>query len=732
MELIEQFKQTYPRVSLDGLRDLIFSDRYALKDPNRDFRVGDKVVVLVEMMGDWPRRETGIIQSIDGDHATVMTSGGEEVTKPLSDMDRVLEQSVSDMWDRIAYYLPLKTEAKEKVGEVAEAFRWGLEDFRFSPGGRINAYIGSEQLRHLTYMPDDFDNLDLTAYNCLSGETIVHTEDGLVPIKDLVGKTVKVLSMDGVMREAQFASFGVQELMKVELSTGEVIYATPNHRWYVTGRSKKLDEVTTVDLEGKHIPIVSGPRPEYACKKRATVRVEKVSVTDRVEEVYCAIEPETHSFVIGSGVLTGNCFVIPMKPNSENVRYGADSRKAIIDTLGNMVEIMSRGGGVGVNLSALRPTRAYVQGVNGHSSGAVSWGGLFSYTTGLVEQGGSRRGALMLILDDWHPSVIEFISSKVESGIEEIAKKWGPKFPFATFKHHGITNANISVAVSDDFMQAVKSDSKWDLVFPDYEAMDKGTYNREWDGDIRAWREKGYPVKVYATVKARDLWEYLMESAWRSAEPGVVFLERYNKESNSWYYSKVICTNPCLTGDTIVHSPEGDITIKELAERGEEYPVYTYNREVNKVEVRTGINPVKTKENAEVVKVTFDDGTFIRLTPDHRVWKRDYSSQSWDEGYWFPAGDLESGDVVSPFVYNDSAEGSKKVVSVDFDGREDVYDLTVPGTHSFFANGILVHNCGEQGLPGWGVCNLGHINLSRFVQGPIGAAKVDWEGSGYG
>ena len=76
-----------------------------------------------------------------------------------------------------------------------------------------------------------------------------------------------------------------------------------------------------------------------------------------------------------------NCYVIPSPK---------DSRGGIMDTLGQMTEIMSRGGGVGINLSSLRPRRSLVKGVNGSSSGAVSWGGLFSYTTGLIEQGGSR------------------------------------------------------------------------------------------------------------------------------------------------------------------------------------------------------------------------------------------------------------------------------------------------------------------------------------------------------
>ncbi|MGC5327096.1 adenosylcobalamin-dependent ribonucleoside-diphosphate reductase [Brevibacillus sp. SYSU BS000544] len=209
-----------------------------------------------------------------------------------------------------------------------------------------------------------------------------------------------------------------------------------------------------------------------------------------------------------------NCYVIP-SPH--------DSRGGIMDTLSQMTEIMSRGGGVGINLSSLRPRRALVKGVNGSSSGSVSWGGLFSYTTGLIEQGGSRRGALMLMLNDWHPDLNEFITVKQTMGL--------------------VTNANLSVCVSNGFMKAVKEDLDWDLVFPDTSDPD---YETEWDGNLTKWREElGKPVKVYKTVRARDIWHTIIESAWKSAEPGIVFMEYYNQMSNSWYFNPIICTNPC-------------------------------------------------------------------------------------------------------------------------------------------------------------------------------------------
>jgi ribonucleoside-diphosphate reductase alpha chain len=134
----------------------------------------------------------------------------------------------------------------------------------------------------------------------------------------------------------------------------------------------------------------------------------------------------------------------------------------------------------------------------------------------------SRRGALMLILNDWHPDVFDFINSKRTMG--------------------QITNANISVGVSDTLMDAVKNDGEWQLMFPDTTDPD---YDKLWDGDIDTWVAAGHKVIPYKTVKARDLWNAIIESAWASAEPGLWFRERSNKMSNSWYFNPLISTNPC-------------------------------------------------------------------------------------------------------------------------------------------------------------------------------------------
>jgi ribonucleoside-diphosphate reductase alpha chain len=223
----------------------------------------------------------------------------------------------------------------------------------------------------------------------------------------------------------------------------------------------------------------------------------------------------------GNETMAYNCFVIPVRADDYR-DSGSDSRDAIMDTINRMVQIMSRGGGVGINWSTLRPRGSHLVRVNGTSSGSVGWMDVASSAVGEVIQGGSRRGAAMFMLWDWHPDILEFTDAKRDST--------------------KITNANISVAVSDSFMEAVKNDDEWNLKFPD---TTHSAYNEEWDGDIARWEASGYPVRTYHTLRARELWRKICEGAWDNGEPGIVFLDRYQKQSTAGAIEKIICVNPC-------------------------------------------------------------------------------------------------------------------------------------------------------------------------------------------
>lgn len=282
-----------------------------------------------------------------------------------------------------------------------------------------------------------------------------------------------------------------------------------------------LDRYALKDQAGK--PIEQTPEEMWRRVARGIASVEKKADRKKWEESFYNVM-EDFKFLPGGRILAGagtgfdvtyfNCFVIPNPP---------DSRGGIMHNLTQMIEIMAHGGGVGLNLSGLRPRGARVKKVNGFSSGPMNWAELYSLATkDIVQQGGSRRGALMLMIHDWHPDVEEFITTK-----QDLTK---------------INGANLSVCVSDDFMEAVKKDQDWDLRYPD---LDDPKYDAHWNGDIHEWKKLGGKVKTYKTIKASHLWDLICQAAWRSAEPGLHFLDRSNKRSNTWYFEKLLATNPC-------------------------------------------------------------------------------------------------------------------------------------------------------------------------------------------
>lgn len=298
------------------------------------------------------------------------------------------------------------------------------------------------------------------------------------------------------------------------------------------------------------------------------------------------------------GVTFFNCYVMP---------FIHDSRGGIADHRKKVMEIMSRGGGVGTNGSTLRPRNAICHGVQGRSSGAVTWLEDLSSLTNLVEQGGSRRGAQMIMMNDNHPDVVEFIISKMQNprvlryllentdsplikdevnrklkltpltdvertqleaivslenkdeaapvnlavAIHDAKAKLRDGGTWSVYNPDFLTGANISINITKDLMEAVESDSDYNLRFPDldsYDAEMRKVYDEKWAivGDVREWEAMGYKTKVYHTLKARELWDLINTCATYSAEPGIFFIDNANDMTNAKAYGeKVVATNPC-------------------------------------------------------------------------------------------------------------------------------------------------------------------------------------------
>lgn len=213
---------------------------------------------------------------------------------------------------------------------------------------------------------------------------------------------------------------------------------------------------------------------------------------------------EDFTFLPGGRIIAGagtkhhvtlfNCFVMPIKE---------DSLSGIFDAIKEGALTLQQGGGVGYDFSCLRPEGALVEKIDSQASGPLSFMRIWNAMCATMLSTGARRGAMMGILRCDHPDIEKFIVAKSDP---------------AELRHF-----NISVLVSDKFMQAVKENREWDLSFKN----DKGV------------------LTVARKVEARDLWQRIMKSAYDTAEPGVLFEDTINRTNNLYYCEKISATNPC-------------------------------------------------------------------------------------------------------------------------------------------------------------------------------------------
>ncbi len=437
-----------------------------------------------------------------------------------------METYPEQMFDRVATAIAEVEPTKRKRETAAGEFRDLLADFKFVPGGRILSGAGTGH--------------EVVFYNCFVcgiGEDPTNPNAPRVP------------QLEGVeARQAFFASLKqMTDIMSRSGGVGMNFTSLPAKGTPITeqdgrGRNGKvrpvvalhvghtdlfrfLDDKDNPLLANVDIAVIVGPAFHDAVSNDADWTLSWEGQPGETVKAVALWERLTTSD--GRAIQLVNEEIL--YPRYDAYCALEDSRESIVDGLEYASLALYRGETPIVDYSALRPHGAYIKTVNGTSSGPIAWmypmdavarlddgcspveSGIVGYieiastiTGKTIIQGGSRRGALMAMVDDTHPDVLDFIQAK--------------RIDAATGRPVMIEHANMSVAASDAFMAAVKAKTGWSFT---------------WKGE------------VVDTVAADKVWDVICTAAWTTAEPGLVFMERSQNQANTGYYESIRCVNPC-------------------------------------------------------------------------------------------------------------------------------------------------------------------------------------------
>jgi len=320
---------------------------------------------------------------------------------------------------------------------------------------------------------------------------------------------------------------------------------------------------------------------------------------------------------IPAGRIISNAGALEHKPATSTINCTVSGaiRDSMDDILRKVHEAgltLKAGCGIGYEHSTLRPRGAYVSGAGAYTSGPLSFMDIFDKMCFTVSSAGGRRGAQMGTFDVGHPDVMEFIRAKREGG--------------------RLRQFNLSLLITDEFMQAVREDKDWKLAFPlslrEFETEQPDLT----DASKFVWREwsihQGYVTneeglvacKIYKTLPARRMWDVIMTSTYDFAEPGFILIDRVNEMNNNWWCEHIRATNPCVTADTRLATQFGMVRIGDLYDARVDIQATVDGRTLGEgkgITVRPAVPAFMTSPSADVYRVVTGDGYELKATEWH-------------------------------------------------------------------------------------------------------------------
>jgi len=394
----------------------------------------------------------------------------------------------------------------------------------------------------------------------------------------------------------------------------------------VHSRDHNFDYFGFKTLEKSYLLKINGQvaeRPQYMYMRTAIQiwgeNLEKVIETyNLLSEGYYTHATPT---LFNSGTLRpqlSSCFLLDTE---------SDSIEGIFNTLKEAAQISKNAGGIGISFNKVRAKGTYIAGTNGTSNGIIPFLKIYNETARAVDQGGGKRkGSIAIYMEPWHADIMEFLDLRKNQGKDEIRAR----------------DLFLAMWTNDLFMERVDLDEDWSLMCPHECPELNETYGDEFRNIYLKYESQG---KYKRVVKAREVWNKILESQIETGTPYILYKDPINEKSNQSNIGIIRSSNLCLDGNTVVNcridgiEREIDmITLDTLFKSGKKIEVLSRDIDSDIDEWCLVENSGMTNHNAETIKITDDSGNYIICTDDHQVWTK-------NRGY-VRAGDLQGNDIL--------------------------------------------------------------------------------------